>query len=245
MYTYRELHTEVQRMAAVLKSLGVGKGDRVLIYMPMVPEAIFAMLATVRLGAIHSVVFGGFAAQSLATRIEDAQPKVMLIADAGIRGGKVVPYKTAGRRILTAMRSASLKSRGRKPRPRPPVRLPWKAATSTTLPCAPPTWMPRSHAPSSSPATPVTSSTPPARRASQKACSETRADAVALAASMKHIYDAHPGETYFATSDIGWVVGHSYITYGPLIRAWQLSSTRASRSVPMPASGGRSCRTTK
>ena len=93
VYTYRELHTEVQRMAAVLQSLGVGKGDRVLIYMPMVPEAIFAMLATVRLGAIHSVVFGGFAAHSLATRIDDAQPTVMLIADAGIRGGKVVPYK--------------------------------------------------------------------------------------------------------------------------------------------------------
>src|SRR6185295_6687907 len=91
VYTYRELHIEVQRMTAVLQSLGVGKGDRVLIYMPMVPEAIFAMLATVRLGAIHSVVFGGFAAQSLATRIDDAQPKVMLIADAGIRGGKVVP----------------------------------------------------------------------------------------------------------------------------------------------------------
>src|SRR5689334_23039527 len=93
VYTYRELHTEVQRMAAVLQSLGVGKGDRVLIYMPMVPEAIFAMLATVRLGAIHSVVFGGFASHALASRIDDARPKVMLIADAGSRGGKVVPYK--------------------------------------------------------------------------------------------------------------------------------------------------------
>ena len=91
IYTYRELHAEVQRMAAVLQSLGVGKGDRVLIYMPMIPEAIFAMLATVRLGAIHSVVFGGFAAHSLATRIDDAQPKVMVIADAGMRAGRVVP----------------------------------------------------------------------------------------------------------------------------------------------------------
>ena len=88
VYTYRGLHTEVQRMAAVLQSLGVGKGDRVLIYMPMIPEAIFAMLATVRLGAIHSVVFGGFAAHALATRIDDARPKVILISDAGMRGGK-------------------------------------------------------------------------------------------------------------------------------------------------------------
>ncbi|MCO5214514.1 MAG: AMP-binding protein, partial [Caldilinea sp.] len=92
-YTYAELHAEVQRMAAVLVSLGVGKGDRVLIYMPMIAEAIFAMLATVRIGAIHSVVFGGFAASSLATRIDDAQPKVMISADAGMRGGKAVPYK--------------------------------------------------------------------------------------------------------------------------------------------------------
>ncbi|MBZ0145858.1 MAG: AMP-binding protein, partial [Rhodocyclaceae bacterium] len=84
-YTYAELHAEVQRMAAVLQSLGVGKGDRVLIYMPMIAEALFAMLATVRIGAIHSVVFGGFAASSLATRIDDAQPKVMVTADAGMR----------------------------------------------------------------------------------------------------------------------------------------------------------------
>src|SRR5215468_3453729 len=92
-YSYRELSTEVNRFAAILRSLGVGKGDRVLIYMPMIPEAVFAMLATVRLGAIHSVVFGGFAAASLATRIDDATPKVMVTADAGMRGGKAVPYK--------------------------------------------------------------------------------------------------------------------------------------------------------
>ena len=92
-YTYRELHVEVQRMAAVFQSLGLAKGDRILIYMPMIPEAIFAMLAAVRLGAIHSVVFGGFAAHSLATRIDDARPKLMIIADAGIRAGKVTAYK--------------------------------------------------------------------------------------------------------------------------------------------------------
>ncbi|MBL8524316.1 MAG: AMP-binding protein, partial [Betaproteobacteria bacterium] len=92
-YTYREMFEEVNRFAAVLKSLGVGKGDRVLIYMPMVAEAVFAMLATVRIGAIHSVVFGGFAAASLAARIDDAKPKVMITADAGSRMGKVIPLK--------------------------------------------------------------------------------------------------------------------------------------------------------
>jgi len=86
-YTYGELHAEVNTFAAILKAQGVGKGDRVLIYMPMIPEAVFAMLATVRIGAIHSVVFGGFAAASLATRIDDAKPKVMITADAGMRGG--------------------------------------------------------------------------------------------------------------------------------------------------------------
>ena len=92
-YSYRELADEVNRFAAILKAQGVGRGDRVLIYMPMISEAVFAMLATVRIGAIHSVVFGGFAAASLATRIDDARPKVMITADAGMRGGKTVPYK--------------------------------------------------------------------------------------------------------------------------------------------------------
>ena len=92
-YSYAQLHAEVQRMAAVLQRQGVGHGDRVLIYMPMIPEAAFAMLACARLGAIHSVVFGGFAALSLATRIDDARPKVIVSSDAGSRAGRVVPYK--------------------------------------------------------------------------------------------------------------------------------------------------------
>src|SRR6476660_8104993 len=92
-YTYRQLHTEVNHAAAALEALGVGKGDRVLIYMPMIPEAVVAMLATVRIGAIHSVVFGGFAAASLAARIDDVQPKVMITSDAGMRMGKVIALK--------------------------------------------------------------------------------------------------------------------------------------------------------
>ena len=91
VYSFRELHAEVQRMAAVLRALGVGQGDRVLIYMPMVPQAVFAMLACARIGAIHSVVFGGFASVSLASRIDDARPTVIVSADAGSRSGKVVP----------------------------------------------------------------------------------------------------------------------------------------------------------
>jgi propionyl-CoA synthetase len=93
IYSFRELHAEVQRMAATLQSLGVKKGDRVLVYMPMIPEAAFAMLACARIGAMHSVVFGGFASVSLASRIDDAEPTVIVSADAGSRGGKVVPYK--------------------------------------------------------------------------------------------------------------------------------------------------------
>src|SRR5207249_10383912 len=93
VYSFAELHAEVQRMAAVLQSLGVGQGDRVLLYMPMIPEAAFAMLACVRIGAIHSVVVGGFASASLATRIDDAKPKVLFTSDAGMRGGKPIHYK--------------------------------------------------------------------------------------------------------------------------------------------------------
>src|SRR5262249_23799902 len=92
-YTFRELYVEVNRCAAMIRSLGVGKGDRVLIYMPMIPEAVFAMLACARLGAIHSVVFGGFAAHSLAARIDDARPQVMITADGGMRGGRVILYR--------------------------------------------------------------------------------------------------------------------------------------------------------
>jgi propionyl-CoA synthetase len=217
VYTYRELHTEVQRMAAVLQSLGVGKGDRVLIYMPMVPEAIFAMLATVRLGAIHSVVFGGFAAHSLATRIDDAQPKVMLIADAGSRGGKVIPYKTlvdeAFRLCAAPPQKVVVVNRG--------LDRQFTFVTGRDMEYG---TLRASHMDAKVPCTFVESSHPSyilytsGTTGKPKGVQrDTGGHAVALAASMKHIYDARPGETYFATSDIGWVVGHSYITYGPLI----------------------------
>jgi propionyl-CoA synthetase len=206
----------VQRTAASLIELGVGKGDRVLIYMPMIPEAAFAMLACARIGAIHCVVFGGFASGSLATRIEDAEPKVVVSADAGSRGGKVIAYKPlldeairlskykpaavllvdrGWRRMdLTAGRD-HLASELRQKHIDAQVPCAWLASTDISY-------------------TIYTSGTTGRPKGVQR---DVGGYAVALAASMKHIFDGRPGETYFSTSDIGWVVGHSYIVYGPLI----------------------------
>ncbi len=215
-YSFRELHQEVQRMAAILKSLGVEKGDRVLIYMPMIAEACFAMLACARIGAIHSVVFGGFASHSLASRIDDAQPKVIISADAGMRSGKVVPYKHL---LDEAVRLSSHKpakvlmvNRGLADLAPVAGRDEDYAALRAQhlddqVPCE---WVDSTH-PSYILYTSGTTGKP---KGVQR---DTGGYAVALAASMKHIYMGNPGETYFSTSDIGWVVGHSYIIYGPLI----------------------------
>jgi propionyl-CoA synthetase len=216
VYSFRELHAEVQRMAACLIELGVTKGDRVLVYMPMIPEAVFAMLACARIGAIHSVVFGGFASVSLASRIDDAQPAVVVSADAGSRSGKVVPYKPL---LDEAIRIAAHKpakvllvDRGLSPMEttagRDVAYAPLRERhLKTVVPC---TWVEANH-PSY---TLYTSGTTGKPKGVQR---DTGGYAVALAASMKHIFCGQPGETYFSTSDIGWVVGHSYIVYGPLI----------------------------
>ena len=215
-YTYAQLHAEVQRMAAMLKELGVTKGDRVLIYMPMIAEACFAMLACARIGAIHSVVFGGFASHSLATRIDDATPKVIVSADAGSRGGKGVPYKPLLDEAiqLAHHKPGAVLMVDRKLAPYTPVAgRDHDYATlrqkhlNAQVPCE---WVDATH-PSY---TLYTSGTTGKPKGVQR---DTGGYAVALAASMKHIYCGNPGETYFSTSDIGWVVGHSYIIYAPLL----------------------------
>jgi propionyl-CoA synthetase len=216
IYSFRQLHTEVQRMAAILLALGVKQGDRVLIYMPMIPEAAFAMLACARIGAIHSVVFGGFASVSLASRIDDAEPVVIVSADAGSRAGKVIPYKGL---LDDAIRLAKHKpqqvlmvSRGLAELPMTEGRDVDYAELrerhrNAEVPCV---WVDSTH-PSY---TLYTSGTTGRPKGVQR---DTGGYAVALAASMRHIFLGNPGETYFSTSDIGWVVGHSYIVYGPLI----------------------------
>jgi propionyl-CoA synthetase len=216
-FTYAQLHDEVNRASAMLKFMGVGKGDRVLIYMPMIPEAVFCMLATVRIGAIHSVVFGGFAAASLASRIDDAKPKAIISADAGMRMGKIIAYKGLldeaielsthkPEKVLLFDRglAAMATTRGRD--------LDYAALRNThfnaRVACE---WVESGH-PSYILYTSGTTGKP---KGVQR---DTGGYAVALATSMKKVFDLDPGETMFCTSDIGWVVGHSYIVYGPLLQ---------------------------
>jgi propionyl-CoA synthetase len=216
-FTYRELHAEVSRAAAMLQALGVSRGDRVIIYMPMIPEACFAILACARIGAIHSVVFGGFAAASLAARIDDAKPALMITADGGSRMGKPVLYKALVDEALKLAqhppRKVLLFRRGLDASmPVTPGRdVDWQALAAkhagAQVPCA---WI-ESNEPSYILYTSGTTGKP---KGVQR---DVGGHAVALASSMQRIFCGGAGETMFTTSDIGWVVGHSYIIYGPLI----------------------------
>ncbi|MEN3296107.1 MAG: propionyl-CoA synthetase [Burkholderiales bacterium] len=216
VYTFRELLAEVNRVAAMMQSLGVGRGDRVLLYMPMVPEAAFTMLACARIGAIHSVVFGGFAANSLATRIDDAKPKLIVSADAGSRAGKIVTYKDllddAIERAQHKPSHVLLVDRSLAPMYRLEGRdLDYAGLRDKYMDAqVPVTWLESNETSYIL----YTSGTTGKPKGVQR---DVGGYAVALAASMKYIFCGNPGETYFSTSDIGWVVGHSYTVYAPLI----------------------------
>jgi propionyl-CoA synthetase len=215
-FTYRELRDAVARFAGALRAQGVDTGDRVIVYMPMVPEAVIAMLACARLGAIHSVVFGGFAANELATRIEDAKPKVIVSASCGIEPGRLVAYKPLLDRAIEmvdskAPRCIVLQRPMLEAELAPGRDIEWSDAVreADAVPCVP---VEATH-PLYIIYTSGTTGQP------KGIVRDNGGHAVALEWTMKNIYDVDPGEVYWAASDIGWTVGHSYTVYAPLFHA--------------------------
>jgi propionyl-CoA synthetase len=212
-FTYRELLDEAARFAGVLVDQAVQKGDRVIIYMPMVPEAIAAMLACARIGAIHSVVFGGFAAHELANRISDAQPKVIVSASCGIEVDRVVPYKPL---LDKAIELASVK-------PERCIILQRPQERATMISGRDLDWSEQMARAKPADCVPVAATDPlyilytsGTTGMPKGIVRDNGGHLVALRWSMRHIYGVEPGEVYWAASDIGWVVGHSYIVYAPL-----------------------------
>ncbi len=214
-YSYQELRDEVAVFANVLQVNGVGKGDRVIVYMPMIPEAVIAMLACSRIGAIHSVVFGGFAARELATRVVDASPKLVISASCGIEGTKVIPYLPLLDKALELAGSQDL-TRILVSRPQLPIEnlhpsaILWQDAVANAhaVDCVPvgatdPLYILYTSGTTGEP---------------KGVVRPNGGHAVALKWSMDNIYDVKPGDVYWAASDIGWVVGHSYIVYAPLLQ---------------------------
>jgi propionyl-CoA synthetase len=223
-YTYLELRDAVARAAGALRALGVELGDRVVLYMPMVPEAVIGMLACARLGAIHSVVFGGFAPRELATRIDDAKPKLILSASCGIEGQRVIPYKPLldaaidlaswkPERCVVLQRDEVTPGSPTGPSTRaqlvPGRDLDWREWIAAAAPCD---------------CVPVAATDPLYVLYTSGTTGKPKGvvrdhggHAVALAWSMKNVYGVEPGEVFWAASDVGWVVGHSYIVYAPLL----------------------------
>jgi propionyl-CoA synthetase len=213
-YTYRQLRGEVALFAGALASQGVSKGDRVLLYMPMIPEAVIAMLACARLGAVHSVVFGGFAPQELATRIDDAEPKIIVSASCGIEGTRVIEYKPL---LDQAIAMSEHKPAGCIIRQRESCEcdllegrdISWQDAVAAAKP---------------HPCVPVMATDPlyilytsGTTGVPKGVVRDNGGHAVALQWTMRNVYGVEPGDVYWAASDVGWVVGHSYIVYGPLL----------------------------
>ena len=213
-YTFFELQNEVATLAGALHGLGIGKGNTVIIYMPMMPEAVFAMLACARLGAVHSVVFGGFAASELAARIDDCKPEVILSASCGIEPNRLVKYKPLLDKALEIAihppRVSVICQRSQLRVELDPARdLDWETWRSTAEPhdCVPVS--------ATDPLYILYTSGTTGRP--KGVVRDNGGHAVALQWSMRNVYGAQPGETFWAASDIGWVVGHSYIVYGPLL----------------------------
>ena len=213
-YTYRALTSEVAKFADVLRAQNVTKGDRVLIYMPMIPQAVIAMLACARLGAVHSVVFGGFAAHELAVRIEDAQPKVIVSASCGVEVEKVIPYKPL---IDQAIEEANFK-------PQSCIIYQREMITASLQTGRDHDWQRLMAVAVEIPPTPVKSTDPlyilytsGTTGKPKGVVRDNGGHAVAMLYSMKHIYGMQAGDVFWAASDVGWVVGHSFIVYGPLM----------------------------
>ncbi len=218
-YTYSQLLDEVATLAAVLDDLGVRKGDRVILYMPMIPQALFAMLACARIGAIHSVVFGGFAPPELATRINDAKPKAILAASCGIEPNRVIPYKPL---LDEALDIAAHKVEACLVFQRPEVQADLKNGRDHD-------WedlvnVAKGHGRRAD-CTPVKATDPlyilytsGTTGQPKGVVRDNGGHMVALRWSMEAIYDIKPGEVFWAASDVGWVVGHSYIVYAPLLQ---------------------------
>ncbi|MDX1737535.1 MAG: AMP-binding protein, partial [Alphaproteobacteria bacterium] len=213
--TYSRLQSKVSRAAGVLKSLGVTKGDRVVIYMPMIPQAAIAMLACARIGAIHSVVFGGFAANELATRLKDATPKVILTASCGIEPGRIVPYQPMIEGALAEapniVENVVIYERDE---------TKWNFVEGRDH-----NWTDALHNAEPADCVPVKATDPlyilytsGTTGQPKGVVRDNGGHMVALHWSMKNIYNVEPGEVYWAASDVGWVVGHSYIVYGPLLK---------------------------